>query len=497
MISSQLLPQIGGYIDGRWRSDTAGSPLRIFNPATGELLAEIPSLGAQETTLAVEIGAAAMRHTSSLGERKVWLHALADGLSANRDELGRIITLEQGKPLAEGVAEVDYAASFFSYFAGHVSALEPRVVNNDCGKLTWTVAHRPAGVAGLITPWNFPLAMLAKKVSAAVGAGCAVVAKPSELTPLSAMALWTLLDRLDMPRGLMNLVVGDPAPIGTVLCRHPAVRVLSFTGSTEIGRVLSMQSANHVKRLALELGGNAPFVVFDDVDVELAADALVPNKFRAGGQTCVCTNRVYVQRNISGAFVDALAERVRRLRVGDGMQPGTDIGPLINRAAFDKVDRHVRDALAKSATRVVGHDAKPPEHNWGNFYPATLLTGVTPEMMVCQEETFGPVVSLSEFSDEDAVVDACNSTIYGLAAYVFTDDAERAQQVIARLAFGHVGLNTGNGPAAHAPFGGMKQSGFGREGGLEGLLEYCEMQTIASASKAQLRANPNRFGSVP
>jgi succinate-semialdehyde dehydrogenase / glutarate-semialdehyde dehydrogenase len=402
-------------------------------------------------------------------------------MTAHRDELGRIITLEQGKPLAEGVAEVDYATSFFAFFAEQLAALEPRAVPSQARSLEWTVVQRPAGVAGLISPWNFPLAMLAKKLAAAIGAGCAVVAKPSELTPLSAIALWTLVDRLKMPPGLMNLVVGEPAPIGKVLCQHPAIRVVSFTGSTEVGRVLIRESASYVKRLALELGGNAPFVVFDDADVHLAADALVANKFRAGGQTCVCTNRVYVHRQIAAAFVDALAERVGRLRVGDGMQPGTDIGPLINRAGFDKVDRHVRDAIAKGAKRIVGHDPEPSKHDWRNFYPATLLTGINPEMELCQEETFGPVVAVSEFREEDAVVEACNSTIYGLAAYVFTNDAVRAERVIARLAFGHVGLNTGSGPAAHAPFGGMKQSGFGREGGLEGLLEFCEPQTIASA----------------
>jgi succinate-semialdehyde dehydrogenase / glutarate-semialdehyde dehydrogenase len=481
LLSSPLLPQIGGYVDGRWRTSAAGPPLRIVNPATGETLAEVPSLGARETTDAAEAGAVAMQTPTTLDERRSWLRALSAAMTAHRDELGQIITLEQGKPLAEGVAEVDYAISFFSFFAEQLAALAPRAVPSQARNLEWTVMQRPAGVAGLISPWNFPLAMLAKKLAAAIGAGCAVVAKPSELTPLSAIALWTIIDRLKMPPGLMNLIVGEPAPIGKVLCQHPAIRVVSFTGSTEVGRVLIRESANYVKRLALELGGNAPFVVFEDAEVQLAADALVANKFRAGGQTCVCTNRVYVQSEIAASFVDALAERVGRLKVGDGMQPGTDIGPLINRAGFDKVDRHVRDAIAKGATRIVGHDPEPSKHDWGNFYPATLLTGITPEMELCQEETFGPVVAVSEFRDEDAVVEACNSTIYGLAAYVFTNDAARGERVIARLAFGHVGLNTGSGPAAHAPFGGMKKSGFGREGGLEGLLEFCEPQTIASA----------------
>lgn len=482
MISSQLLPQLGGYVGGRWHTAMDGPPIRIVNPATGELLAEVPALGPQEATEAALAGADALRIPTKLEDRRDWLRELAAAMVSQRDELGRIITLEQGKPLAEGVAEVDYAASFFSYYSEQLGVLEPRALSDRARQLDWTVLHRPAGVAGLITPWNFPLAMLAKKLAAAIGAGCAVVTKPSELTPLSAIALWTLIERLEFPVGLMNLVVGDPAPIGRVLCRHPTIRIVSFTGSTAVGRLLIQESAGAVKRLALELGGNAPFVVFDDADVEQAVESLVANKFRAGGQTCVCTNRVYVQRQIAKTFVEALSERVSHMRVGDGMQPGTDIGPLINRAAFDKVDRHVRDAIRKGARRVVGHDPERPKHEWGNFYPATLLTGITPEMVLCQEETFGPVVSLSEFSDEQDVVEACNSTIYGLAAYVFTRDAARGQRVISQISFGHVGLNTGSGPAAHAPFGGMKQSGFGREGGVEGLLEFCESQTIASAS---------------
>lgn len=484
MLSSHLLPQIGSYVNGRWRTNATGETLPVYNPATGEILAEINSLGGKETTEAVESGAVAMRRPSSPDQRRNWLRTLAAEMLTNRDELGRIITLEQGKPLAEGVAEVDYAASYFTYFADQLAALEPLPLAEHARNCDWTVMHRPAGVAGVITPWNFPLAMLTKKLGAAIGAGCAVVAKPSELTPLSSIALWTLVERLDMPPGLLNLVVGEPIPIGTVLCQHPAIRVLSFTGSTETGRILIQETAKYVKRLALELGGNAPFVVFDDADVGNAVEALVANKFRAGGQTCVCANRVYVQQQVAGAFVDALAQRVARLRVGNGIEPDTDIGPLINRAAFDKVDRHVRDAIAKGAKRIVGHDPERPKHEWGGYYPATLLTGITPEMELCQEETFGPVISLSEFSDEEAVIDACNSTIYGLAAYVFTRDQARAQRLISRLAFGHVGLNTGTGPSAHAPFGGMKQSGFGREGGLEGLLEFCEVQTVAAASTA-------------
>jgi succinate-semialdehyde dehydrogenase/glutarate-semialdehyde dehydrogenase len=275
------------------------------------------------------------------------------------------------------------------------------------------------------------------------------------------------------------VLVGPAGPIGEVLCRHPAVRVLSFTGSTETGILLAAQAAPHVKRLAMELGGNAPFIVFADADLDRAADALIANKFRAGGQTCVCTNRVYVHAEIAEQFTAAVAQRASRLKVGNGLDPDTDIGPLIDRAGFDKVAAHVADALRRGATRLVGYDPPRPEHDWGAFYPPTVLRGVTPEMLVCREETFGPVVAICTFATEDEVVELANSTPFGLAAYAFTADAERADRLLGRLHFGHVGLNAGTGPTPEAPFGGMKASGFGREGGLEGLLEYCETQVVA------------------
>ena len=323
--------------------------------------------------------------------------------------------------------------------------------------------------------------MIGKKVAPALAAGCAVIVKPAAQAPLSTMALTHVAERAGISSGRLNLIVGPSTPIGDVLCRHPAVRVISFTGSTEVGQQLIAKTASHVKRLALELGGNAPFIVFEDVDLNVAVDALLANKFRAGGQTCVCTNRVYVHRQITESFTTAVAERVRKLRVGNGLDPQTDIGPLINRDAFDKVAAHVRDAIARGARRVVGSDPPRPKDDWGAFYPPTLLTDVTPEMLVCREETFGPVVAMMTFEDEPSVIEAANSTPYGLAAYVFTKDAARAERVIARLSFGHVGLNTGTGPRPEAPFGGMKQSGFGREGGWEGLLEFCETQVVAGA----------------
>jgi len=479
---SPLLDEPAGFIGGRWFRKARPS-FEVRNPATGERLARLPAMGAKETEAAI---AAAFKATQqpvpSLETRAGWLREIVRQLSAHREELARIITLEQGKPLAEARVEVDYGAGFFQFFAGHLDELAPRHLEAPIRGCHWSVHHRPAGVAALITPWNFPFAMLAKKLSAALGAGCSVVVKPADLTPLSSVALWRLLEKLELPEGLANLLVGSPETIGRVLCESAQVRVLSFTGSTAVGRLLFEQSAGSLKRLALELGGNAPFIVFEDADLEQAVEALMANKFRCAGQTCVCTNRVYLHRRIHARFVEALAERIRQLKVGNGMEPETTIGPLINRAGFQKVSRHVADALRRGAKRVIGTSPREPKTDWGFFFPPTLLTGATPRMRVFREETFGPVISVADFSTEKEVVAAANGTPYGLAAYLFTRDPERAHRVAAALLFGHVAINSGTGPTPEAPFGGFKQSGFGREGGLEGLMEYCEVQTVAQAA---------------
>jgi succinate-semialdehyde dehydrogenase/glutarate-semialdehyde dehydrogenase len=402
---------------------------------------------------------------------------VGDAIRDERSELGRIITLENGKPLDQSVGEADYAAGFFHYTAQHVDALASRTLEERPRDHTWTVHFRPAGVAALITPWNFPLAMVAKKLSAAVAAGCPVVIKPSEITPLSMIALFTLLERIGLPPGAANLVIGMPEPIGAVLCGHPAVRVLSFTGSTRVGKHLIRAAADSVKRLSLELGGNAPFVVFEDADLHLAVLHLIRNKFRGSGQTCVCANRVLVQRPVLEPFAERLAERVRALRTGPGLEEGVDVGPLINRAGYEKVVRHLNDALEKGAVRLAAGPL-PGDGKGGLFFPPTVLRGVTADMACVREETFGPLIPLLPFDTEEEAVAAGNDTEYGLAAYIFTADPARAERVIARLRFGHVGHNTGTGPAPEAPFGGMKQSGFGREGGREGLLEFVEIQTV-------------------
>ncbi len=481
MIDSPLIPQCLGCIDGAWTPADSGERLPVYDPATGELLAEVPDMGRTETVRAVEAAGRAIRPTPAASERERWLRALATLLGEHRDALATIITREHGKPLSESRAEVDYAAAFYSHFADQLDRLAPRSLPRRIGGCEWTVHRRPAGVAGLISPWNFPLAMLSKKLAAALATGCSVVARPASLTPLSAIAFWVLAERAGVPAGRLNLVLGRSSPIGKVLCEHPLVRVISFTGSTETGKVLLAQAAPYVKRVSLELGGNAPFLVFDDADLDVAVDGLMANKFRCGGQTCVCANRVYVHRDVETAFVERLEGRVAALTVGNGLDEGTDVGPLVNRAGFDKVVRHVADALARGARRLVGHDPQRPEHDWGCYFPPTLLVGATHDMLVFQDETFGPVIAVAAFSSEAQVLELANDTRYGLAAYVFTRDPARARRCAERLSFGHVALNTGSGPTAEAPFGGMKQSGFGREGGVEGLEEFSEPQTVAEA----------------
>ncbi len=481
MMHSELLSTTQGFIDGHWCDAESKKTMEVVNPATGETIAVVPVMGKHETHLAIDSAASALATPSTIEQRRDWLDRIADLITEHREELGKIITHEHGKPWLEAQTEAEYAASFFRYYATVVDHLRPREIASRPRGYRWTVYSRPAGVVGLITPWNFPLAMLAKKFSAALAADCSSVVKPSSKTPLSVMALFCLLEKIHLPPGKANLILGPAAEISNALCEHPAVRVISFTGSTSVGQKLMAAAAPHLKRLSLELGGNAPFIVFDDADLDRAIEHAMANKFRGAGQTCVCANRMYVQRGIAQAFATRLAERADRLRIGNGMEKGTDMGPLIDRHAFEKVRLHVDDAIQRGATRVTASAVKDIGEGHGWFHPPTVLWGVTSEMLCAQDETFGPLAPIIEFTDEEEVIQAANATQYGLAAYVFTADEARADRVISRLQFGHVGLNTGSGPTAEAPFGGMKHSGFGREGGLEGLHDFIEVQTVPRA----------------
>lgn len=479
-IESPSLIHRTGFIAGKWVPVDPRRMIPVRDPATGEHLSDVPDMTESQVVEAIEAADAAQNITTSIQTRRHWLIQIADALRKNEEEIARIITREQGKPLKESRSEVEYAGGFFRFFAGQLDHLAPDRLKVPVHNTRWTVYRRPAGVVALITPWNFPLAMLAKKLAPAIGAGCSVVAKPAELTPLTAIALWHLLEPIGFPSGLLNLVLGQPEPIGKLFCTHPKVRLISFTGSTRVGRYLIETSAPQIKRLALELGGNAPFIVMDDADVDSAVDALLANKFRCAGQTCVCANRIYVERGIQQAFLRAASERISKLRVGNGMDPSVDVGPLINGVAFEKVDRHVQDALHGGAKRLAGGQVSRPKDDWGAFYSPTLLSNTNASMLLAREETFGPIVAVQTFETEEEAISLANGTPYGLAAYLFTTDLRRATALIERLQFGHVGLNTGTGPTPEAPFGGMKQSGFGREGGIEGLMEFCELQTVAA-----------------
>jgi len=480
MIESPLLKNLNGYIGGRWQDAADGNTFDVYNPATGDVIAKVASMTADDVTAAVEAGQSALRlgDPYSIETRRSWLEGIRDALKANKEEVGRILCMEHGKPLKEAQGEVDYAAGFFDYCAKHIQALDAHTLTEKPKDCTWTVHYRPIGVTALITPWNFPIGMIAKKLSAALAAGCPSVIKPASETPLTMIALFKLMEEnVDLPKGMVNLVMGKASVIGKVLCEHPDVPMLSFTGSTEVGRKLLVDTSEQVKKLALELGGNAPYIVFEDADLDAAADNLIANKFRGGGQTCVCANRIFVHENVMEAFGQKLAERVNRMTVGDGLTNDVDLGPLINKAGYDKVHRHLADALQNGATLVAG---KQPSELGGKdlFFPPTVISGVNRDMACYREETFGPLVPMAPFSSDDEVIEAANDTEFGLASYLFTADEKRAQRVAACLRFGHCGWNTGTGPTPEAPFGGMKASGIGREGGIEGLFEFVEAQTV-------------------
>ena len=475
-------PPERAWIAGAWRGADDGTAFSVANPATGEALAEVPACGPRETARAVDAGHAALGALPARAERRRWLEAIDAALREHREPLGRLITREHGKPLHEACGEVDYAAGFFAQAAREIEALAPRTLAAQPRGLAWKVHHRPAGVVGLITPWNFPLGMIAKKLSAALAAGAPAIIKPSAKAPLTTLALGRLIDEtLAPPAGAVQVITGAAGPISEALLGDPRVRVVSFTGSTAVGQDLIRASAEHCTRLTLELGGNAPFIVRADADLDHAAEQLIANKLRGSGQTCVCANRVLAEASIAEPFTARVAERAGRLHLGDGLAEGTDLGPLIDRSAYDKVRRHYRDAVEQGAEVVLGEDPGPLEAEHGAFFPPAVVLGTTPGMACWHEETFGPLIPVTRFSGEDEALALANDTEYGLAAYLFTGDDACAEQLIPRLAFQHVGWNTGSGPTPEAPFGGLKRSGYGREGGSEGLLEFAETQTVPRA----------------
>jgi succinate-semialdehyde dehydrogenase/glutarate-semialdehyde dehydrogenase len=465
------------YIDGSWADADTGQWLEVTDPATGRGMARVPSMGAAETRRAIDSAERAWKPWRELtaGARGSFLRRWHDLMRANQEDLGRIMTAEQGKPLAESRGEIAYAASFIEWFAEEGRRVYGDLIPPHQADKRILVLRQPVGVCAAITPWNFPAAMITRKAGAALAAGCTLVVKPAAETPLSALALAVLAERAGIPPGVLNVVTGEAVQIGGELTRNSVVRKLSFTGSTAVGRLLMRQCADTLKRLSLELGGNAPFIVFDDADPDAAVEGVMQSKYRNTGQTCVCANRILVQDGIYDAFAERLAARVAELRVGPGTEEGVSQGPLISGDALAKVEAHVADALAKGARVVTGGGR---HELGGTFFQPTVIRDVTPAMRIASEETFGPVAPLFRFRTEKEGVDMANDTEYGLAAYFYSRDLSRVWRVSEGLEYGMVGVNTGLISTAVAPFGGVKQSGLGREGSRHGIDEYLEMKYV-------------------
>ena len=466
------------YVGGRWADADSGATCAVLNPATGERLGTVPEMGAVETRRAIEAARAAFAGWAgrTAKERAGILRRWYELMMQHQEDLARLMTAEQGKPLSEARGEIAYAASFIEWFAEEGKRLYGELIPGHQVDKRLMVMRQPVGVVGAITPWNFPAAMITRKAAPALAAGCTFVCKPAIQTPYSALALAELAERAGLPPGVFNIVTAEDAPaIGAELTGNPLVRKLSFTGSTAVGKKLMAQCAGTVKKLSLELGGNAPFIVFEDADLDAAVRGAIASKYRNSGQTCVCANRLLVQAGIYDAFAARLVEAVAKLRVGDGLKGPTDQGPLIDARALQKVERHIEDAVAKGAR--IAHGGRPHPLG-GTFFEPTVLTGVRSGMLIAREETFGPVAPLFRFESEQDAVRLANDTEFGLAAYFYTRDLARAWRVAEALEYGIVGLNTGIISTELAPFGGVKESGIGREGSRHGILEYTELKYL-------------------
>ncbi len=460
------------YLAGAWVQTSAR--LTVHDPARGTLLAEVADCSRTDAATAIAAAKAAQPGWAALTgkERAAILRRWHDLVVANADDLAAILTAEMGKPLAEARGEILYGASYIEWFAEEAKRVYGETIPGHQRDKRLLVIRQPVGVVAAITPWNFPNAMIARKLAPALAAGCAIVAKPAAETPLSALALAVLAERAGLPAGVLSILPStDAVGLGIEFCENPKVAKISFTGSTNVGRILMRQGAAQIKKLSLELGGNAPFIVFDDADLEAAVQGCIASKFRNAGQTCVCTNRIYAQSGIHDAFIARLAEAVAALRVGPGDEAGSEIGPLITPAALAKVEAHIADACAKGARLMTGGTRIE-----GTFFRPTVLAGMTPDMTVAREETFGPLAPVFRFQTEAEVIDAANDTEFGLASYVYTRDMGRVWRVMEGLEYGMVGINTGLISTEVAPFGGVKQSGIGREGSRHGIEDYLELK---------------------
>ncbi|AJH79340.1 NAD-dependent succinate-semialdehyde dehydrogenase [Heyndrickxia coagulans] len=463
------------YLNGEWTGE--GLPkIKVDNPASGEVIATIPKGGEKEAKLAVDAAHAAFPAWAALSayERSAYLRTWFELIRQHENELARTMTIEQGKPLKEALGEMRYANGFIEWFAEEGKRVYGETIPASATNKRLFVHKQPVGVVAAITPWNFPAAMITRKVAPALAAGCTVVIKPAKQTPLTALKLAELAAKAGIPKGVMNVITGSAKEIGDTWLADERVRKLTFTGSTEIGKELMRGSADTVKKVSLELGGHAPVIITKHADLDKAAEGTVAAKFRNAGQTCVCSNRIYVQEEVYEAFTKKFTEKVKALRVGDGLAEGTDIGPLIDRNAVEKVEHHVKDAVEKGATVETGGSTKD-----GLFFEPTVISNVTDEMICMKEETFGPLAPVTKFTDIDEAIRRANDSIYGLAAYVFTENISEGIQIAEGLEYGIVGLNDGLPSTPQAPFGGFKQSGLGREGGRYGIEEFLEVKYIS------------------
>ena len=478
LLKDPTLLSAKALVAGEWLDADDGSTFAVTNPARGDVICSVPNMSRAETARAIAAAAVAQKEWAARTgkERAQIMRKWFDLMMANQDDLARILTAEMGKPFAEAKGEIAYGASYIEWFGEEAKRVYGETIPGHMRDKRLTVIKQPVGVVASVTPWNFPNAMIARKAAPAIAAGCAFVARPAAETPLSALAMAVLADRAGLPKGILSVITSKRASdIGKEFCENPTVRKLTFTGSTEVGRILLKQAADQVMKCSMELGGNAPFIVFDDADLDAAVVGAMASKFRNNGQTCVCANRIYVQAGVYDAFAARLSAAVAKLNVGDGLKDGVDTGPLVNMDAVDKVEEHIADILTKGGTVVTGGKRHALG---GSFFEPTIVTGVTQDMLVSQEETFGPLAPLFRFETEEEVIAKANDTIFGLASYFYARDISRITRVQEALEYGMVGVNTGLISTEVAPFGGIKQSGLGREGSRHGMEDYMEMKYI-------------------
>ncbi len=478
MLTKQI--EKGIFINGEWSNAEDGSTITVTNPATLEVLSEVSYGGELETRKAISAAkdAFSLWSQKTARERATILYKAYEKMLEKKEELAHILTSEQGKPLSEARTEIEAAASYLLWNAEEGNRIYGEVIPSSRSDKRLLLIPQPIGVIAAITPWNFPASMVTRKLAPALAAGCTVILKPASQTPLTAIAIVKILEEVGLPKGVLNLVTGHARKIADVLTNDPYVRLITFTGSTEVGRELMEKSAKQIKKLSLELGGHAPIVVMDDANIELAVNLTLASKFRNAGQTCICTNRVYVQKSIGDQFVERLVNKVKEMTVGNGIDEQTTMGPLIDKNALEKVIEHVKDAESKGATIAEGGEEWNGKLG-GNFYQPTVLTNVTNDMKVMTEETFGPVLPIQFFENDEDVIEEANHLQYGLAAYVMTENTNRAFKMMEALEYGIIGINDVFPGTAEAPFGGMKESGFGKEGGKEGILEFVEMKYVS------------------